>query len=205
MSWGQRVIAFLIAGLFVLGGAFWITYKVVGHGHPELFRGVWIGLSVLAFGAIGWGMYAYRGRRRTRVRLLSELWTLTPAAFEETIADLLFDLGYRKLELVGRAGDRGADIVGRDHRGLPIIVQCKRYAPGARAGSPDIQRFLGAITVHGLNGTGRGIFVTTSEFTAPAQELAHKHGVQLIDGPRLGVLLQRVQAGGPARRSRIPT
>jgi len=38
----------------------------------------------------------------------------------------------------------------------------------------------------------RGVFVTTTEFSTPAQELAAAHDIELVDGARLTTLLARV-------------
>lgn len=128
-----------------------------------------------------------RKRRRLQFKTLGELLMLSPQAFEEAVADLLRDLGYRDVKTVGGAGDLAADITCRDSAGQSVVVQCKRYAPGARVGSPNLQTFIGMITVH--HRADRGIFVTTSEFSRPAIELAQQHGIRLIDGPEISRIL----------------
>lgn len=138
---------------------------------------------VLALGA-----RARYGRvRRSSVTQFNELLALTPTEFERAVAHLLQDLGYREVRHSGGPGDLAADITCRDARGRSVIVQCKRYAPGARVGSRDIQSFIGMLSVH--HGADRGIFVTTSEFTPPAAKLARQHDVELIDAARLKELV----------------
>jgi hypothetical protein len=66
----------------------------------------------------------------------------TPAEFEEATAVILSQLGYQ-LRRVGKAGDLGADLVGADGYGHGVIVQCKRYAPGNKVGTPAVQSFIG--------------------------------------------------------------
>jgi restriction system protein len=131
-----------------------------------------------------------RIQRRLRVRTLGELLSLTPAQFEEAVGDLLSELGYRDVRRVGGAGDLAADIQCRDPEGMSVIVQCKRYAPGTRIGSPVIQTFIGMQSIH--HRADRGIFVTTSEFTQPAVTLARHHGLTLIDGAELSRLILAV-------------
>jgi restriction system protein len=153
----------------------------------------------IAVALLGLAVYVsvrYRRRRRLRVKAFNELLALTPARFELAVADLLRDAGYRSVKRVGRSGDLGADIVCRDRKGRSVVVQCKRHAPGIKVGSKDMQAFIGMMKVHHQADTG--IFVTTSEFTAPAAELAGKHGVELMDGRRLGQLVAR---GRDFRRS----
>jgi restriction endonuclease Mrr len=41
-----------------------------------------------------------------------------------------------------------------------VIVQCKRYAPGTKVGTPALQSFIGMLVAH--HRTQVGVFVTTS-------------------------------------------
>ena len=101
--------------------------------------------------------------------------------FEWQVADLLADLNYRRVEHVGGPGDGGVDIIAEDNRGRTFLVQCKRFAPGKKVGSADVQKLIGAVVHHDADG---GIFVTTASFTAAAIDLA-KSGrvpIELLDG-----------------------
>jgi restriction system protein len=129
--------------------------------------------------------------RRRRARTLEELLQLTPTQFEQEIAELLRDLGYRDVRRQGGAGDLAADIICRDQQGQLVVVQCKRYRPGARIGSPAIQHFIGMQTVH--HQADHGIFVTSSEYTQAAVDLARQHGITLLDGADLSRLIQQVR------------
>ena len=121
---------------------------------------------------------------------LAELLQLTPAQFEQAISELLRDLGYRDIKRLGGAGDLAADISCRDQQGRFVVVQCKRYRPGSRIGSPAIQHFIGMQTVH--HQADYGIFVTSSEYTQAAIDLATLHGIVLLDGAELSRLMQRL-------------
>lgn len=145
---------------------------------------------VLALGARA----RYGGVRRFSVTQFNELLALTPAEFERAVAHLLQDLGYREVRHAGGPGDLAADITCRDAKGRSVIVQCKRYAPGARVGSRDIQAFIGMLSVH--HRADHGIFVTTSEFTPPAANLARQHDVELIDATRLKELVAGKSGSG---------
>ena len=172
----------LLIAVAICGGLFVATER------PDLGR-----LAVGAALVVGVVALARRWRRfrsrRVRTRSLGDLLTLTPAEFAEAVAAVLARTGYRDLRRVGGAGDLGADLVGRDRNGRSVIVQCKRYAPGSRVGSPAVQSFIGMQTTH--HRAERGLFVTTSGFTGPAVALARRHGITLIDGAELSRLVER--------------
>ena len=126
---------------------------------------------------------------------LDEVLKLTPAQFEEGVADLLQRLGYRSVQRVGGSGDLGVDITCQDNEGRSVVVQCKQYA-GVRIGSKDIQTFIGMQSVH--HKADRGMFVTTSEFTRPARNLAERHGITLIDDKQLLNLIRQAYRGQKA-------
>jgi restriction system protein len=129
------------------------------------------------------------GKRKTRApvalitRDLDEIYALTPREFEEFVRNILTRLGYRNLSVVGGAGDLGVDIFGHDAFGRSVAVQCKRYAPGKRIGSPTIMTFLTMQKFH--HEAEVGIFVTTADFTRDARNLAAHHDIWLINGVEL--------------------
>jgi restriction system protein len=167
-----------------LGGL--IAYLVTPstRQHPYLWAGGALSAILLVVALLWWRWARQRRRRRT----LEGLLALSPEEFEAAVADLLRRLGYRRVRLVGGAGDLAADITGRDSQGNTVVVQCKRYRPGHRVGSRDLQTFIGMVRVH--HQADRGIFVTTSAFTDPAWELAEAHEILLVDGEELVRLMQ---------------
>lgn len=76
------------------------------------------------------------------------------------------------------------DLTGTDAAGSKVIVQCKRYGPDNKVGSPAVQSFIGTVVIQRAS---QGIFVTTSTYTRQARELeASSHvPVALIDGAEL--------------------
>lgn len=187
-SRGSLVLLFAIC-VILGGGSFSSSFFA---GYPAAIQqtasvGFTVGAAVIAF--VVWRMWVRR--RRYRIECLEDLLALSPAGFEAAVAELLRDSGYRSARQVGGSGDLAADIVGRDEEGRSVVVQCKRYKPGHRVGSPDLQQFIGMIHVH--HRAERGVYVTTSEFTAPARSLARKHGIELIDGASLTTLALRVR------------
>jgi len=60
-----------------------------------------------------------------------------------------------------------------------IYVQAKKWAPERGIGPREIREFLGAL--QDVEAT-KGIFITTSSFSAEARELARRRRIVLIDG-----------------------
>jgi hypothetical protein len=114
---------------------------------------------------------------------MESLLALTPAQFEELVAEYLRTQGYRDVERVGGAGDRGVDIRCRDEHGRLVVVQCKRRQPSNTVTGPEVRTFFGEIVDHAA---ATGIFVTTSRFTRAAIEQAQRTDIELIDGKRIG-------------------
>lgn len=146
--------------------------------------------GVLAAGLVVsiWAGWRRSRVARTRIRTLGDLLSLTPPEFEQAVAGVLARSSYRKVRVVGKAADLGVDISCFDRRGRPVVVQCKRHAPGIAVGSGEVQRFLGSITHAGAD---RGILVTTSRFSAPAIDMAQHHAIDLIDGEELVEMVRR--------------
>lgn len=123
-----------------------------------------------------------------------------PAFLEHLVLDVLTAMGYGgaagAAEHLGRSGDEGLDgVIRQDALGLDrIYVQAKRYGSEQSVGRPEIQAFVGA-----LQGTqaGRGIFITTSRFTADAATYAQRvpARVVLIDGRMLAQLMVKHNIG----------
>lgn len=183
-----RVGIAVLAGAVVIGVLeavlLWI---LLGARHPTGFR-ILLGLFYAASIAVAIAIRRYvRRRRRFRAQTLAELYALTPTQFEQTVADLLHDLGYQDTRRVGGAGDLAADVLCRDAEGRTVVVQCKRYKADNEIDSPMMQLFIGMVYVH--HKAGRGIYVTTSHFTDPAAALGREHDITLIDGAELTRLM----------------
>ncbi|MEU4199959.1 restriction endonuclease [Streptomyces sp. NPDC039022] len=104
-------------------------------------------------------------------------------AFEQAIAHLCERDGCRNVEVVGGAGDLGADVLATTADGRRIIIQCKRYCPDNKVGSQDVQRFGG--TCYTVHEAEVAAVVTTSTFTEPAVDYADTCGIRCFDGDRL--------------------
>ncbi|MEU6553483.1 restriction endonuclease [Streptomyces sp. NPDC046915] len=103
--------------------------------------------------------------------------------FEQAIAVLCARDGCSPVDVVGGAGDLGADILAVTPDGRRAVIQCKRYGDTRRVGSEELQRFGGTcFTVHEAD---IAIVVTTGDFTAPAAEYAGLCGIVCVDGRAL--------------------
>ncbi|WP_394854433.1 restriction endonuclease [Streptomyces albogriseolus] len=108
---------------------------------------------------------------------------LTPDEFEAATAELCVRDGCTQVQVVGGAGDLGADVTALTPDGRRLVVQCKRYGEDNKVGSQDLQRFGGTcFTVHEAD---VAVVVTTGEFTVPALEYAERCGIVCVDGDGL--------------------
>jgi HJR/Mrr/RecB family endonuclease len=114
---------------------------------------------------------------------LGDMLEMDPRSFEEFTGRALESLGYTNVTRVGGSGDLAADLTATDPQGRSAIVQCKRYTPGSKVGSPALQSFIGMKEVH--HRADRGIFVTTADYSQEALNLAKVHDIVLIDGDDL--------------------
>lgn len=99
--------------------------------------------------------------------------------FEAVVASLCERDGCSGVEVVGGAGDLGADVVAVSPEGWRVVIQCKRYGDSHRVGSQDMQRFGG--TCFAIHEADVAVLVTTSGFTAPAVEYAERCGIVCVD------------------------
>lgn len=133
-------------------------------------------------------------RAEVQSQLLDRLSAVEPADFEQIVVDVLRAMGYGvdaedAARVTGGVGDEGIDgIIDEDVLGLDsIYVQAKKWS--GPVGRPDVQAFVGAL--QGQNAT-KGVMISTSKFSAPAQEYAEAVSgcrIVLIDGEKLSGLM----------------
>nr|BFD80804.1 restriction endonuclease [Streptomyces sp. Xyl84] len=105
---------------------------------------------------------------------------LDPDGFERAVAELCARDACREAEVVGGAGDLGADVTAVAPDGRRVVIQCKHYEEANKVGSQDLQRFGGTcFTIHEADVAA---VVTTSDFTAPALEYARQCGIICVNG-----------------------
>ena len=131
--------------------------------------------------------------------LVERIKSQPPEFLERIILDLMVAMNYGAIlgraEHLGGSGDEGFDgVIHQDALGLErVYLQAKRYTDNT-VGRPAVQAFAGALQGAGAN---RGVFITTSKFTAEAKGFAERlpARVVLIDGPELGRLLVKHRVG----------
>jgi len=125
-------------------------------------------------------------RDSVRVALIERLNKLEGYEFELIVARLLDALGFRDTKVVGQSGDEGVDLI--TYLNSPLItakvaVQVKRHS--GNVGPKDIS-YLRDRWSHRAD---RLLFITTSDYTAGAREVAggeaHDKAVELVNGSDL--------------------
>ena len=134
--------------------------------------------------------------------LLDRVRDAPPDFFERLIVNLLLSMGYggsradKAGRTLGRSGDDGVDgVIDQDALGLDrVYIQAKRYAAGNNIGSGAIRDFFGSLDRHKAS---KGLFVTTSTFSASARETAEflSKRIVLIDGLQLAALMVQQNVG----------
>lgn len=117
--------------------------------------------------------------REVRSREIARYHTLGSTEFEHAIAYLCKRDGCTIVKVNGGSGDFGADVTATAPDGRRIVIQCKRYGPTHKVGSPEMQRFGGTcFTYHHAH---IAVMVTTSTFTQQAASYAATQGIRLCD------------------------
>lgn len=131
--------------------------------------------------------------------LLAQVRAATPSFFEQLVVDLMIAMGYGgSRNEAGKAtqatNDDGIDgIIKEDKLGLDVIyLQAKRWTNTVHR--PEIDKFIGALTRQRAR---KGVFITTSEFSAGAREAALGLDIKvvLIDGVELARLMVEYNLG----------
>ncbi|MBR7833058.1 restriction endonuclease [Actinospica durhamensis] len=128
-----------------------------------------------------------------RATEIASYQAMNATQFEQALGYLCARDGCTTVQVVGRSGDLGADVVAVTPDGLRLVIQAKRYRPGNRVSGPDLQRFGG--TCFTIHGAGIAVVVTTSDFTSQARAYAQRAGIRLFDEHALAAWASRT---GPA-------
>lgn len=138
--------------------------------------------------------YVEKYRENVKEQLLARLQNMKNATdLEPVMLKLLQNMGYQGANsssaVTPKANDGGIDcIINRDPLGLSkVLVQVKRYASDNIVDRPKIQAFYGAL--HTTYHMDRGIFITTSDFSESAKEIARQNNIILINGDKLADLM----------------
>ena len=122
-----------------------------------------------------------------------KLTTMDPSDFEALIADYFVRRGFIHAEVIGRAGDRGVDVLATNINGELELIQCKRYHQGNNIGSTPIQRVDSYMRSRHAS---KAWVVTTSDFTPEGIDEARITNVTLVNGE---ALIQSLELYYPGR------
>ena len=120
------------------------------------------------------------GRRNRAARCMR----LTGFEFEEYMAQVLKDNGFRHVEVTVECGDQGVDILAV-RNGKTYAIQFKNYAD--MVGNKAVQEAYAGAQYYGCD---IPVVVCPTDFTIPARELAESTGVELWDGERLSHMMR---------------
>ena len=113
------------------------------------------------------------GRRNRAARCMR----LTGFEFEEYMAQVLKDNGFRHVEVTVECGDQGVDIL--------AVRNGKTYAD--MVGNKAVQEAYAGAQYYGCD---IPVVVCPTDFTIPARELAESTGVELWDGEKLSHMMR---------------
>jgi restriction system protein len=146
-------------------------------------------------------------RRSLAEELLDEVCRQDSDFFERMVVQLMLRMGYGGGEESGfvtpRSGDEGVDgWIQEDKLGFSSIgIQAKKWDKAATVSRPEVQKFVGALAGKGVQ---KGLFITTAQFTAGAQEYArqqHSVRIALVDGMKLAYLMMEHGLGVTTERT----
>lgn len=139
-------------------------------------------------------------------RILRDLKTLSPQAFEEFAKRLLDVYGFHATSVTQVSGDGGIDGFGKLKVGLAnlnVAFQCKRWTKG-NIQRPEIDKFRGAAQ----GDYEQGLFFTTASFSEGAIAASIKRGavpIILVDGPAIVDLMIEKGFGVQVEALSIPS
>lgn len=110
--------------------------------------------------------------------------------FEQIIGIVYRKSGFTVERKGGANPDGGIDLIITSAVGEPAAVQCKHWKSW-KVGVKVVREFFGAMSIAGIK---KGIIVTTQGYTAEANGLAQKQGIQLLDEVDVLRLLEQVDA-----------
>jgi restriction endonuclease Mrr len=148
---------------------------------------------VVVVGLLGLAIYVaalWRRVARRRSWLVVELSSLSDRRFHAVVDDLLTEFGYRGTHEVD-GGEGWADIRCRDRENRSVLIRWQRPPAGHAIRSREVKRFIRFASTHPR--PDRRMFVTTSEYTLRAWQLARQHHVRAIRGVVLARLVEDVR------------
>lgn len=156
-------------------------------GLLRLMRLLLVGLGkllLLALKLTAWPFLRFgrflRGRRNRAWQCLK----LSGEEFEDYVALVLEDNGFRDVELTSVSGDQGVDILAR-RAGKRYAIQCKNYDDAV--GNFAVQEAFAGCEYYECD---VAVVICPGTYTRAAKELAESTGVLLWDGKRLSHMMK---------------
>ena len=162
----------VVALLKAIGRLLLLLLRGIGRLLLLLLRGIAYPFSRL------WRLLV--GRRNRAARCMR----LTGFEFEEYMAQVLKDNGFRHVEVTVECGDQGVDILAV-RNGKTYAIQCKNYVD--LVGNKAVQEAYAGAQYYGCDIL---VVVGPTDFTIPAQELAESTGVELWNGEKLSHMMR---------------
>ena len=162
----------VVALLKTIGRLLLLLLRGIGRLLLLLLRGI-----AYPFGRL-WRLLV--GRRNRAARCMR----LTGFEFEEYMAQVLRDNGFRHVEVTVECGDQGVDILAV-RNGKTYAIQCKNYVD--LVGNKAVQEAYAGAQYYGCD---IPVVVCPTDFTIPAQELAESTGVELWNGEKLSHMMR---------------
>jgi len=109
-----------------------------------------------------------------------EIDKMTGYEFEDFLSYFFKQLEYEVVEITGKSGDYGADLIIKDKKSKKIAVQAKRYK--SKVSPKAVQEVCGAL---GYYDCDYGIVVTNNYLTSSAKKLARKNNIEVWERNKL--------------------
>ena len=154
-----------------------------------------VAIAVIVFTFVARAKAAYeadlRERRLREIAHLDQVDGMTGTQFENLIAELLRRDGLRGVQVIGKSGDQGVDVIATTPHGRKLAIQCKRQNQTVRA--DRIRNLIGA--VHCAYAGYQGVLITSNRFTAPAAEEGRQGQIIMIDRDTLARWMDGQEGG----------
>lgn len=197
-AWRTPAALHVQTGVLVLGSLIWLAIYgwlavrlwAVGPAGAGMAEAL-LGLLAVVTGVpvvLGWWHILRRWRARLRggawpALSLEQVRALSPAEFEDYVAQRIFARQGYSVENTPDVKDGGVDILVADAHGRRAVVQCKRYR--GTVGESVVRDLYGTM-IH--NEALMAYLVTTGSISEAARRWAAGKPIGLIDGPRLVAL-----------------
>ncbi len=200
---GLAIVAYVMLGSFaepVQTGQVMRPIQAVGRGAAA--AGQYIVPLVCLVGA---ALSAWRRSRRRKLardvtenRAAGALQGMSWREFEMLVGEAFRMKGFRVHETGGGGPDGGVDLVLRKGSET-FIVQCKQWM-AFKVGVDVVRQLYGVMAARGAAG---GFVVTSGRFTDEARSFAEGRNVTLVDGSRLGRMLEGARSARQGTGGRV--